>query len=174
MGRDGTGESTISRVWRWVVGVREGDLRPVEPKANGLSKSERRKGTSCLHLPQRQTNSVRNLEQRAGKSDGKERWTGQDRNHKYKINKELAESEGFEPPIPFRVCRFSRPVPSTTRPTLRTLLFYYRARFFSASACSTASLPRFARLDSRVRAVPAWTVVVTLPPPLGHGCRARR
>ena len=31
----------------------------------------------------------------------------------------VAESEGFEPPIPFRVCRFSRPVPSTTRPTLR-------------------------------------------------------
>src|SRR5215469_18925214 len=31
----------------------------------------------------------------------------------------LAEREGFEPPIPFRVCRFSRPVPSTTRPPLR-------------------------------------------------------
>ena len=163
MGRDGTGESTISRVGRWVVGVREGDLRPVEPKANGLSKSERRKGTSCLHLPQRQTNSVRNLEQRAGKPDGKESWTGQDRNHKYKINKELAESEGFEPPIPFRVCRFSRPVPSTTRPTLRTLLFYYRARFFSAwllyrffAALRSVGQPR--------AAVPAWTVVVTSPP----------
>src|SRR4030095_5632476 len=33
----------------------------------------------------------------------------------------MAESEGFEPPIPFQVCRFSRPVPSTTRPTLRLL-----------------------------------------------------
>jgi hypothetical protein len=31
----------------------------------------------------------------------------------------LAEREGFEPPIPFRVCRFSRPVPSTARPPLR-------------------------------------------------------
>ena len=31
----------------------------------------------------------------------------------------LAEREGFEPPIPFRVCRFSRPEPSTTRPPLR-------------------------------------------------------
>ena len=38
----------------------------------------------------------------------------------------MAESEGFEPPIRFPVCRFSRPVPSTTRPTLRELLqFYY-------------------------------------------------
>src|SRR5208282_3890156 len=30
----------------------------------------------------------------------------------------MAESEGFEPPIPVKVCRFSRPVPSTARPTL--------------------------------------------------------
>ena len=37
----------------------------------------------------------------------------------------MAEREGFEPPIPFRVCRFSRPVPSTTRPPLRLLQFYY-------------------------------------------------
>src|SRR5580704_9431704 len=33
--------------------------------------------------------------------------------------KNMAEREGFEPPIPFRVCRFSRPEPSTTRPPLR-------------------------------------------------------
>src|SRR4249920_2209620 len=31
----------------------------------------------------------------------------------------LAEEEGFEPPVPFRVQRFSRPPPSTTRPPLR-------------------------------------------------------
>ena len=31
----------------------------------------------------------------------------------------MAEREGFEPPIPFRVCRFSRPEPSTARPPLR-------------------------------------------------------
>ena len=30
-----------------------------------------------------------------------------------------AEGEGFEPPEPFRVQRFSRPPPSTTRPSLR-------------------------------------------------------
>src|SRR5258708_8598325 len=35
------------------------------------------------------------------------------------ITKIMAEREGFEPPLPFRVCRFSRPVPSTTRPPLR-------------------------------------------------------
>jgi hypothetical protein len=31
----------------------------------------------------------------------------------------VAESEGFEPPIPFQVCRFSRPMQSTALPTLR-------------------------------------------------------
>src|SRR5438270_1727205 len=30
----------------------------------------------------------------------------------------MAEREGFEPPVPFRVRRFSRPEPSTTRPPL--------------------------------------------------------
>src|SRR5260370_3233062 len=35
----------------------------------------------------------------------------------------LAEREGFEPPIPFQVCRFSRPEPSTTRPPLPLLSF---------------------------------------------------
>src|SRR5215467_1962963 len=33
--------------------------------------------------------------------------------------KRLAEGEGFEPPVPFRVQWFSRPPPSTTRPSLR-------------------------------------------------------
>jgi hypothetical protein len=32
----------------------------------------------------------------------------------------MAEREGFEPPKDFRPCRFSRPVPSTTRPPLPT------------------------------------------------------
>src|SRR5690242_1329365 len=32
----------------------------------------------------------------------------------------MAEREGFEPPVPFRVRRFSRPEPSTTRPPLRS------------------------------------------------------
>ena len=31
----------------------------------------------------------------------------------------MAEREGFEPPIPFRVCALSRRVPSATRPSLR-------------------------------------------------------
>src|SRR5271167_499945 len=33
----------------------------------------------------------------------------------------MAEREGFEPPIPFQGCRFSRPEPSTARPPLRRL-----------------------------------------------------
>src|SRR4029453_4547849 len=36
-----------------------------------------------------------------------------------------AEGEGFEPPVPFRVQRFSRPPPSTTRPSLRTGICAY-------------------------------------------------
>jgi hypothetical protein len=31
----------------------------------------------------------------------------------------VAEGEGFEPPVPFRVQWFSRPPPSTARPSLR-------------------------------------------------------
>ena len=34
----------------------------------------------------------------------------------------LAEGEGFEPPVPFRVQRFSRPPVSTTHTSLRTTL----------------------------------------------------
>jgi hypothetical protein len=37
---------------------------------------------------------------------------------------ELAEGEGFEPPVPFRVQWFSRPPPSTTRPSLRTAILF--------------------------------------------------
>jgi hypothetical protein len=35
------------------------------------------------------------------------------------IYKQMAEGEGFEPSRRLRACRFSRPVPSTTRPPLR-------------------------------------------------------
>src|ERR1700690_1467397 len=59
----------------------------------------------------------------------------------------VAESEGFEPPIPFRVCRFSRPVPSTTRPTLRLVQFYYSLQF-----CWTGCRGFFCRVAIRQRA----------------------
>jgi hypothetical protein len=41
----------------------------------------------------------------------------------------VAEREGFEPPIRFPVFQFSRLAPSTTRPSLRLLQFYYSPRF---------------------------------------------
>ena len=41
--------------------------------------------------------------------------------HNLLKTKVMAEREGFEPPVPFRVRRFSRPEPSTTRPPLRLL-----------------------------------------------------
>jgi hypothetical protein len=47
----------------------------------------------------------------------------------------MAEREGFEPPIPVKVCRFSRPVPSTARPPLRLLY-------------SFTTVPRFAGIDT--------------------------
>ena len=46
----------------------------------------------------------------------------------------MAEAKGFEPLIPFQVCRFSRPEPSTTRPPLRILQFYYSNNFTAAAA----------------------------------------
>ena len=49
----------------------------------------------------------------------------------------LAEREGFEPPIPFQVCRFSRPVPSTTRPPLRLLRSFATPRNRKGGNCST-------------------------------------
>jgi hypothetical protein len=42
----------------------------------------------------------------------------------------MAEREGFEPPIPVKVCRFSRPVPSTARPPLRNYYSFTTARGF--------------------------------------------
>ena len=50
------------------------------------------------------------------------------------LPKMMAEREGFEPPIPFQVCRFSRPEPSTTRPPLRLLQFYYSPAIWDALA----------------------------------------
>ena len=37
--------------------------------------------------------------------------------------RDLAESEGFEPSRPAKVCRFSRPVLSTAQPTLRRPIY---------------------------------------------------
>ena len=39
-------------------------------------------------------------------------------------NRGMAEREGFEPPIPVKVCLLSRQVPSTTRPSLRATSAY--------------------------------------------------
>ena len=52
----------------------------------------------------------------------------------------MAEREGFEPPKDFRPCRFSRPVPSTTRPPLRLLQFYYSARILKRSSTASACI----------------------------------
>ena len=40
----------------------------------------------------------------------------------------MAERAGFEPAIPLRIYRFSRPAPSTTRPPLRESLWGVRVR----------------------------------------------
>ncbi len=59
----------------------------------------------------------------------------------------MAEREGFEPPIPFQVCRFSRPVPSTTRPPLQLLQFYYSRDEFVRGSPATGK--QESRTDSR-------------------------
>src|ERR1700691_1729742 len=64
----------------------------------------------------------------------------------------MAEREGFEPPIPFRGCRFSRPEPSTTRPPLRGLPAIYdctSASLILRRIDPTASMPRYCWLSDR-------------------------
>jgi hypothetical protein len=80
----------------------------------------------------------------------------------------LAEGEGFEPPKPFRVQRFSRPPPSTTRPSLR------ERRFVSVTGSvrqpigcrlrGTAHVPSF-RAESRQWQASAATKVAPKTPP---------
>src|SRR5260370_33675374 len=41
----------------------------------------------------------------------------------------MAEREGFEPPVRFPVLQFSRLAPSTPRPPLQLLQFYYSGQF---------------------------------------------
>src|SRR5262245_1204957 len=53
-----------------------------------------------------------------------------------RFTNELAEREGFEPPEPFRVQWFSRPPPSTTRPSLQ-VENYARIRAISTTAFRT-------------------------------------
>ena len=50
----------------------------------------------------------------------------------------MAEGEGFEPPVPFRVQWFSRPPPSTTRPSLPPSQAYNAPCFGGASPTSQA------------------------------------
>jgi hypothetical protein len=58
------------------------------------------------------------------------------------MESKLAEREGFEPPIPAKVCRFSRPVPSTARPPLRiTTLLLQVPDFFRAAARELPGVP---------------------------------
>ena len=52
----------------------------------------------------------------------------------------VAEGEGFEPPVPFRVQRYSRPPPSTTRPSLRCASILSHGGLFQCN-----SPPRLAR-----------------------------
>ena len=67
----------------------------------------------------------------------------------------LAEREGFEPPVPFRVQWFSRPPPSTTRPPLHLLI--------GGAPCTPPS-----GLHSLGRSVPAAFMIG------GNPCLARR
>src|SRR6266700_4432999 len=45
--------------------------------------------------------------------------------HIWRASEELAEREGFEPPIPVKVYTLSRRAPSATRPSLRAHQFHF-------------------------------------------------
>jgi hypothetical protein len=82
----------------------------------------------------------------------------------------MAEREGFEPPVPFRARRFSRPEPSTTRPPLRLLQFYYTLNF-TAEPADTGSTALFECRYTRFRSAltPAHThgtLILRRPKPL--------
>ena len=70
----------------------------------GVSASERRRTRSAFALRA----SARQPSRASSRSSGEH------------AERRVAEGEGFEPPGPFRVQRFSRPPPSTTRPSLRS------------------------------------------------------
>src|SRR5436190_4704323 len=72
----------------------------------------------------------------------------------------VAEGEGFEPPVPFRVQWFSRPPPSTTRPSLPPSQAYNTSLLRWACPCSQAyNAPRLASVGKpafgRLRRQPA-------------------
>ena len=55
----------------------------------------------------------------------------------------MAEGEGFEPPVPFRVQRFSRPPVSTAHPSLRIAESTFSLPYFMAITpnCRSCELP---------------------------------
>ena len=85
----------------------------------------------------------------------------------------MAEGEGFEPPVPFRVQWFSRPPPSTTRPSLRggtsarhSSGFAVPSRIAVSGTCPTAARCASRRplrflFESRVRAVALAVALMT-------------
>ena len=98
-------------------------------------------------------------------------------------SKGLAEREGFEPPIPFRVCRFSRPVPSTTRPPLRNYSFTAARVVFARQSSASlmfilhaamkgfrncASLSRLPVQSHRIASVPVLRVYFALLETVQH------
>ena len=75
-------------------------------------------------------------------------------------NREMAEGEGFEPPLPVRVKRFSRPPVSTTHTSLRE--WRVHSDHSGAAGQSKARCPP-PSTDMTLRAVPACygTILVT-------------
>ena len=59
-----------------------------------------------------------------------------------RTNRIMAESEGFEPPIPFQVRRLSRPMPSTTRPALRGINCFFDCKAKSIGQVNSPRLQR--------------------------------
>ncbi len=87
----------------------------------------------------------------------------------------LAEREGFEPPIPFRVCRFSRPEPSTTRPPLPyysfTTVLRSRAALRTSIHLNSIAYKRASKAVLRFSRPPVSTTHTSLRAGILGGCR---
>jgi hypothetical protein len=72
----------------------------------------------------------------------------------------MAEGEGFEPPEPFPVQWFSRPPPSTTRPSLRTVILFGKRAIRDPSGLRAATIGRVLSVST---SQPAFFSTITLP-----------
>ena len=83
-----------------------------------------RQGRSSREPHPTPENGALGVKLRGQTRDGPEVQANRDRIKPTKVKQFVAEGVGFEPTSDFHRCRFSRPVPSTTRPPLRANTYF--------------------------------------------------